>query len=97
MIHRLNLPVAEYQEINFGRVISAAPCRSGRSDVVDIWFEAASAFDDKQGLYIFGTGHPTPWNGFTRYAWEFIDTVVTPSGLIWHVYAGPLKGEWIPS
>lgn len=97
MIFRLNLPVTDYQEIPVGRVISAAPCRSGRSDVIDLWYERPSSpRDETLGLYIFGTGHRTPWNPWTRYAWDFIDTVVTPSGLVWHVYVGPKEGEAVP-
>lgn len=95
MIYRLNLEVLGYQEIPAGNVISVAPCRSGRSDVIDLWYERSSS-DRTQGLYIFGTGHRTPWSPWTRYAWRFIDTVVTPSGLVWHVYVGPKEGEPVP-
>lgn len=92
MIYRLNLPVTDYQEIP-NSVISVAACRSGRSDVIDLWYETGGR-DTKQGLYILGTGHPTPWAfGWVRDCYRFIDTVVTPSGLVWHVYTGPLKGE----
>lgn len=96
MIYRLNLPVTDYQEMDRVTVISAAPCRSGQSDVIDLWYETGYLDGAKQGLYIFGTGHPTPWSAYTRYAFYFVDTVVTPSGLIWHVYVGPTKGTPIP-
>lgn len=97
-IFRKTIPVTDYQELSdvAGRIISAKPTRDGRSDVIDIWFENSGG-DVKVGVYIFGTGHPTPWTGWTRYAWSFVDTVVTPSGLVWHVYTGPLEGEAVPS
>ena len=92
-IYRQNVPVEHYQEITAGRIISVAPCRSGSSGAFDLWYENDSA--DTQGLYVFGTGHPTPWDGWTRHAWNFIGTVVTPSDLVWHVYTGPIEGEAI--
>jgi hypothetical protein len=46
-------------------------------------------------IWVFGTGHPVPWSGYTRHAWTFLGTVVTPSGLVWHVYTGHRKGEAI--
>jgi len=90
-IHRLNLPVTDYQEITGHKVISAALCRTGRSDFIDVWFEAG---DLPIGLYIIGTGNPVPWDGEPDWcyrAFEFISTVVTPSGPVWHVYTGPIK------
>lgn len=96
-IFREQIEVKDYQELTLsgGRILSARPTRDGGSDHVDIWFEATGA-NPTVAIYIFGTGHPTPWTGWTRHAWEFIDTVVTPSGLVWHVYTGPLEGEAIP-
>lgn len=96
-IHRTLVPVTDYQEIEIsGPPISVAADRSGRSDAIDLWFEADGPNDGLTAIYIFGTGHPTPWNGWTRHAWRFIGTVVTPSGLVWHVYHGPRHGEAIP-
>ncbi|MFV8169851.1 hypothetical protein [Mycolicibacterium peregrinum] len=96
-IHRLQIDITDYQEIaGSRRVLSAAPARDGQSDVIDIWFETSDR-DMPTGIYIFGTGHPTPWDHWTRENWRFIDTVVTPSGLVWHVYVGPIAGKPIPA
>lgn len=96
-IHRVQIPVEDYQEITGpGLVISAAADRGGRSDVIDVWFETGSSTPSPTGIYIFGTGRPTPWSSWTRYAWRHVDTVVTPSGLVWHVYVGPRHGEPVP-
>lgn len=93
-IYRLQIPVTDQADYELtGPVISAAPDRGGRSDVIDIWFEHTGGEPRKRGVYIFGTGHPQPWNQWTRDNWHFIDTVVTPSGLVWHVYVGPAEGE----
>lgn len=98
MIYRLNVPVTDYQEIAARRVISVGACRSGRSDVIDIWYETSpddnTRADITQGLYIYGTGHPTPWDSrCDRADWRFIGTVITPLGLVWHAYAGPKKED----
>lgn len=104
-IYRLSLPVKDYQEIKLtGPVISVAPDRGnsavggwGSSDVFDLWYEHGTwtFVDDPPGIsfgiYIFGTGHPLPWTAHTRVNWQFIGTVVTPSGLVWHVFQGPVK------
>ncbi|MCV7255279.1 hypothetical protein H7J86_24250 [Mycobacterium hackensackense] len=101
-IHRVQVPVEDYQELaglTTGPVISAAATRDGRSDVIDLWFESDAGGripPVPRALYIFGTGHPTPWDHWTRYAWTFINTVVTPSGLVWHIYVGPLDSDEVP-
>jgi hypothetical protein len=95
-IHRLAIPVTDYQEIVVsGRVLSVHPDRGGYSDLFDLWFEADGE-PQKVGLYIFGTGHPTPWSHWTRTAYQYIGTVVNDY-LVWHVYTGPLAGEAIPA
>lgn len=95
-IHRVSVRVADYQELDIdGPVISVAADRDGRSDVLDLWFESGGPTEGLTAIYVFGTGHPTPWNGYTRHGWQFIGTVITPSGLVWHVYHGPCKGEAI--
>lgn len=99
MIYRFNLPVTDYQEIDDRKVISVAACRSGRSDQIDLWCETGYLEGAKQGIYIFGTGHPQPWDadpkhwGYFQHRdnFRFVGTVVTPSGLVWHVYTGPLR------
>ena len=96
-IHRVSVNVTDYQELNLsGPPISVAADRDGRSSCFDLWFETGDR-TTPTAIYIFGTGHPTPWNPLTRRSWAFIGTVVTPAGLVWHVYTGPREGEAIPS
>lgn len=93
-IHRLSVTVEDYQELTLtGAPISVAADRDGRSDRFDMWFEHRDDFEAQAGIWIFGTGHPVPWDASTRPWFAFLGTVVTPSGLVWHVYNGPLKGE----
>lgn len=95
-IHRLLVEVKDYQELDLGgMVLSVAADRAGRSDVFDMWFES-DVTELTTAIYVFGTGHPTPWDLWTRHAYRFIGTVITPSGLVWHVYEGPRKVEAIP-
>jgi hypothetical protein len=76
-----------------GPPISVATDRGGQSDRFDMWYE--EAWDDPRPvtIYVFGTGHPTPWTGHTRHAYRFLGTVLTPLGLVWHVYVGPNPGQ----
>lgn len=98
-IHRMSVEVKDYQELDLGggMVLSVAADRDGRSAVFDMWFESDGGSADPTAIYVLGTGHVTPWNAEIRYAWVFIGTVVTPSGLVWHVYRGPRKDEAIPA
>lgn len=100
-IFRKNIAIDDYVEIpNAGRILSVAASRDGSSGTIDVWFEQPWAIDDTtkpQAIWIFGTGHGTPWTPYTRHAWRFIGTVVTPSGLVRHVFWGPRKGEPVPS
>ena len=96
-IHRVQVAVEDYQELDLsGPPISVAADRDFRSDRFDMWFETGGPTEGPTALWVFGTGHPTPWTARTRHAWRFIGTVVTPSGLVWHVYWGPRKGEAVP-
>jgi hypothetical protein len=105
-IFRATIPVEDYQLVSMtGDPIAVAADRRGFDDAIDIWWEHVDEtnlgahetsvhFD--RAIYIFGTGHSTPWTTYTRYAWRHIGTVVTPGGfLIWHVYVGPRRGVQI--
>jgi streptogramin lyase len=85
VIHRVTLPVTDEQIItihNGGEVLSVAPSRDGRSDVIDLWFTTYPTEEPgRRPIYIAGTGHPRPRG-------KFIGTVVTPQGLVWHAFAG---------
>lgn len=103
-IHRISVEVADYQEIDLtGPAISVAADREFRSDRFDLWYEhyedtgpALAGLTLTRALYVIGTGHPVPWTPWTRYAFTFLGTVVTPSGLVWHIYTGPREGQVIP-
>lgn len=96
-IHRVTVNVEDYQELELtGPPISVAASRDGGSDTFDLWFEHMD--DCRQHPYamlVFGTGHPVPWSRHSRHGYRFLGTVVTPSGLVWHVYTGHRKGEAI--
>lgn len=103
-IHRARLEVTDYQEVEMtGEPISVAADRQGSSDHIDIWWEHNDetnragyepTWHGVRAIYMFGTGHPTPWTRYTRYAYRHLGTIVTPGGfLVWHVYAGPKHGE----
>jgi len=90
-IYRLQVAVEDYQELKLtGPPLSVAPDRGGNSDVYDLWFEH-NGLPKSWGIYVLGTGHPVPWNRITRYMYRFLGTVVTPMGLVWHVFTGPLR------
>ncbi len=90
-IFRVTIAVEDYQELKLtGPALSVAPVRTGASDYIDLWFEHRD-HPYVFGLYVMGTGHPVPWNAQTRDMFRFIGTVVTPVGLIWHVFTGPVK------
>jgi hypothetical protein len=103
-IYRISVPVDDYQELSLtGPILSVAADRGGSSDVIDLWYEHMDGnrpaykpnYHRPRSLWIFGTGHPVPWTDYTRHAWHFLGTVVTPSGLIWHCYTGHMKGKMI--
>lgn len=103
-IYRVSVEVTDKQVLQLtGPPISVAPDRGGSSDRFDLWFEHMDgdrpAYEpDYHGDYtilVFGTGHPVPWSHYTRHAYSFIGTVVTPSGLVWHVYRGPAPGQMV--
>ncbi|MYV30728.1 hypothetical protein GQ649_26280 [Rhodococcus sp. DSM 6344] len=85
VIHRVTLPVTDEQIVsihNGGEVLSVAPTRDGRSDVIDLWFTTYPTEEPgRRQIYMAGTGHPRPRG-------KFIGTVVTPQGLVWHAFAG---------
>lgn len=95
-IYRVSLKVEDYQEVELtGRPISVAPDRGGSDGKFDLWYEHDDGHQPKaRAIYVFGTGHPTPWSHFTRDNWQFIGTVVNLS-LVWHVYVGPREGEGV--
>jgi hypothetical protein len=97
-IHRVSVQVEDKQVLHLsGPPISVAPDRGGSSDCFDLWFEhmdgSVPSAEDGCTILVFGTGHPVPWSQYSRHAYQFLGTVVTPSGLVWHVYRGPNPGQ----
>lgn len=91
-IHRLALPVQDVQFVEMSsasEILSVAPTRDGRSDVIDMWFTAyPNESTRRRAVRMAGTGHPLPFG-------RFVGTVVTPSGLVWHVFEGTPVGDEI--
>jgi hypothetical protein len=103
-IHRIviNIDDGDRQQLELtGPPISVAPDREGSSARFDLWFEHMEGdrpayelnYHHAYTIYIFGTGHPVPWDAYSRHEYSFLGTVVTPLGLVWHVYRGPNSGE----
>lgn len=90
VIHRVTLTVTDRQLISIhpgGQILSVAPTRDGRSSQIDMWFTTYPGRDiERRWIHIAGTGHPVPPG-------RFIGTVVTPAGLIWHVFEGNPQPE----
>ena len=96
---RHELEIADYQEIPVpeGEFLSVAVSRSAPNTAIDMWTldKEVSPRPRVVAVYIVGTGNPMPtqldtddqvWARTWRH---FIGTVVTPSGLVWHVFVGP--------
>lgn len=85
VIRRVTLDVEDAQAIDMhqaGEILSVAPTRDGGSGQVDLWFTTyLNEPSSKRWVFMAGTGMPRPPG-------RFIGTVVTPSGLVWHVFEG---------
>jgi hypothetical protein len=69
-----------------GRILSVAQSREVPDHGIDLWTVARTGAQDiTRTIYVVGTGNPMPDPG--PMGMDFIGTVVTPSGLIWHVFA----------
>lgn len=85
-IYRFTLPVLDGQVLSIhagAQILSVAPTRDGSSDRIDLWASTYPNDLPRSGrwIHIAGTGHPLPTG-------RFIGTVVTPAGLVWHVFEG---------
>lgn len=86
VIHRITIDVEDEQALVLhpaSQILSVAPTRDGGSGQVDMWFTAYphETTHHERPVYMAGTGMPRPQG-------RFIGTVVTPSGLVWHVFEG---------
>lgn len=91
-ILRFPLKITDYQSVFIpgpSRVLSAAVSRTDPNGEIDMWALATNgAVVNQVGLYIVGTGNPIPPQLSHYGDSQFIGTVVTPSGLVWHVLTG---------
>lgn len=95
-IIRHELDITHYQVVPLdgsGELLSVAQSRTEPNTLIDLW----SIDQQRQvtlfvGVYIIGTGHPMPpeLSDPERFS-KFLGTVVTPSGLVWHVFQGPVR------
>lgn len=103
MILRHSLDITDYQEIVLpgrGEMLSVAQSRSFPSEQIDLWtLDFGTGDQHFAAIYVIGTGNPMPTelhggDGNFNYAgtWrKFLGTVVTPVGLVWHVFHGPAR------
>lgn len=84
-IYRYQLDVVNEQEVELParhRVLAVAPGRSGY--YIDLWVQIhESDHYVQQAFRIFGTGHQIVDTGML----DYVDTVVMPDDLVWHVFA----------
>lgn len=86
-------------------LLSVAVSRTIPNHGIDLWSLDLEKGDRPRqvGIYVIGTGNPMPdilqtkeeagtgveLFGMTQWR-KFIGTVVTPSGMVWHVFQGPV-------
>lgn len=86
---RIQLPIAGAHEVDLHKgvkVVKTAPNR-GHGYHIDLWFERNTASCEetvKVKFYVHGTGH-------TVYRGLYVDTVIMPDGLVWHIYAEEIE------
>jgi hypothetical protein len=69
-----------------GRILSVARSRTVPDHGIDLWTVGEdSAEKVTRTIYVVGTGNLMPDPG--PMGMDFVGTVVTPSGLVWHVFA----------
>ena len=80
VIHRVSIPIVDVQTVDCfpGEILSVAPTRDGRRDRIDLWFTRYKTASPRE-VFVVGTGQP-----YSR--GRFVGTVVTPAGLVWHVF-----------
>lgn len=83
---RTRLSIADNQTVAMhpgGEILSVAYPRDGRTDAIDMWFTSypftPEHTESTRTVHVVGTGDERP-DG------RFVGTVVTPSGLVWHVF-----------
>lgn len=90
-----------------GDLLSVAQSRTSPSGLIDLWSLDHEIGEPRTAaIYIIGTGHPMPdelaaqlvpaYHGgadtvLPMFTQKFLGTVVTPVGLVWHVFEGPVR------
>ncbi len=90
-IHRKTIAITDSQSFEVKgyvrRILKAATVRNAAlaDTAVDLWYEVypeAQHSPSRLVITIVGTGNPVPQGRIG----DYIETVITPSGLVWHVY-----------
>lgn len=105
-IIRHSIAITDYQTIKLpgeGQPLSVALSRNLPDHAIDLWSLDEQIGDPRAvGVYVV---NPMPDTLATHLSWlphnprslipptltKFIGTVVTPSGLVWHVFDGPVQ------
>lgn len=94
-IHRYELDITDRQTVTLPlgyELLSVAVSRTDPNGLIDMWAQVPEmATPIPAVIHIIGTGNPMPddlTNDRTRR--KFLGTVVTPGGLVWHVFEGPV-------
>lgn len=95
-IIRHKLDIVEYQTIwlpNDGYLLSVAQSRTDPNTKIDLWSNDLEAGEGHpKGIYIAGTGNSIPEHmRFSIRKRDFLGTVVTPVGLVWHTFEVPVQ------
>lgn len=89
VIYRLTLAVVDEQTVQMheaSEILSVAPTRDGGSDQIDLWFTTYPRIRDRVSRVVRMAG-----TGMQRPDGQFVGTVVTPSGLVFHVFDGGVQ------
>ncbi|ATN88582.1 hypothetical protein SEA_JALFARM20_98 [Mycobacterium phage JalFarm20] len=92
-ILRHQVAITDYQEIEIpeGQLLSVAVSRTLPNTAIDLWsLDMENGYNELHAIWIVGTGNTFPAQLAKPVIGrrEFIGTVVTPSGLVWHVFEG---------
>lgn len=105
--HQIEITDYQVIKMPRGERLSVAASRTLPERDIDLWsLDMEDGSSDWSGIYVIGTGNPMPdilrsnqerFNqgdpivaGDMRWR-RFIGTVVTPSGLVWHVFEGTVR------
>lgn len=106
-VFRSQIGITDYQVLdlaNNAQLLSVAVSRTIPNHGIDLWWldrDSGGWPDQEVAIYVIGTGNPMPDELLDHDEWSghppnlplrrFIGTVVTPSGLVWHIFQGPVR------